>query len=253
MAQNQSQGFVSPYRNALVTGVSSGLGYGMARALLANKTSVYGMSRRDPAQTEAKDLLHWDNFYFQSVDLQALETIQSKMQDLLANMDHLDLVVLNAGILGRIQDMAHTSIDELNQLMVVNTYANKVVIDFLLHRKISCRQIVAISSGASVSGNRGWNGYSLSKASLNMLIQLYANEMPESHIVSLAPGLIDTAMQDFIYSLDEDERYPKILSLKQKKGTSDMPGSIEAGQNIVNILPDLLSLPSGSFQDVRAL
>ena len=97
-------------------------------------------------------------------------------------------------------------------------------------------QVIAISSGASQSGSRGWNGYSLSKAALNMLVKLYAGERPETHFTSLAPGLIDTAMQDYLTNLPEDSRYAPLEVLKAAKGTPKMPDG-----------PDLCTPPGRSI------
>ena len=43
--------------------------------------------------------------------------------------------------------------------MDVNVWTNKVLIDVLFEQLDSIDQIVAISSGATGSGARGWNAY----------------------------------------------------------------------------------------------
>ena len=113
--------------------------------------------------------------------------------------------------------------------------------------------MVAISTGASQSGNRGWNGYSLSKAALNMLIQLYAGERPETHFTSFAPGLVDTAMQDYLTNLPRDDRYPPLEILKAAKGTESMPDGETCARKLIEVFPKLLSLASGSYADIRRL
>lgn len=144
-------------------------------------------------------------------------------------------------------------LDEIEKVMNVNVWANKVLIDLLFRRLDEIDQIVAISSGASVSGSRGWNAYALSKATLNMLISLYAKEFSNTHFCALAPGLIHTKMQDYIYPLEEEEKYPVIKKLKEAHGTSKMPEPAEAAKVISKGIENVRNYESGLFLDVRKM
>ncbi len=235
-------------KKAFITGVSSGLGMGMARAVLEGGGEVWGCSRREnPELAEAFP----GRFHFQSIDLKNAEAGMTALRQLLKEVPSLDYAILNAGVLPPIQDMRDTDLDSLRETMEINLWANKWIIDGLVETVPSIRQIVAISSGAAVSGSRGWNGYSLSKAALNMLIKLYATELPDIHFAALAPGLIDTAMQDYLTGLPDDERFSTVARLKQAKGTSDMPDAATAGKRCVELLPKLAQVESGSFVDIR--
>ncbi|MGC9342520.1 MAG: SDR family NAD(P)-dependent oxidoreductase, partial [Bacteroidales bacterium] len=137
----------------------------------------------------------------------------------------------------------------------VNVWANKVLIDVLFDTVGTIKQLVAISSGASVSGSRGWNAYALSKAGLNMLIDLYSKEHTNCHFCSLAPGLIETGMQDYIKSLPEEmeKEYPVIRKLKDARGTDKMPDPVEAASRIADSISKALDYESGRFLDVRKI
>ena len=113
-------------------------------------------------------------------------------------------------------------------------------------------RVVAISSGASLSGSRGWNGYSLSKAALNMLIKLYAGERPRP-FYSLAPRLVDTAMQDYLTNLPADARYAPLQILKDAKGTEAMPDGARCARRLIELFPQLLQRESGAYADIRKL
>ena len=176
-----------------ITGASSGLGLALAEAYLNRGWTVYAVSRRTP-----DNLLSHHTFHHATLDLRDHNRTPGVIADLLGDLDHLDLAILNAGIMGRIEDMANTGLDELKEVMDVNVWANKTVIDSLFSEIETIDQIVTISSGASVNGNRGWSGYSVSKAALNMLTKLYAREHPDTHFCALAPGVIDTAIQEEI-------------------------------------------------------
>jgi NAD(P)-dependent dehydrogenase (short-subunit alcohol dehydrogenase family) len=114
-------------------------------------------------------------------------------------------------------------------------------------------QVVAVSSGAAVSGARGWNAYSLSKAALNMMMKLYAAERPLTHFSALAPGLVDTDMQKAMRALPADARFPTVDRLKKAAGTADMPDPATAALRVMEAVPRLRALKSGEFQDIRAL
>ena len=148
--------------------------------------------------------------------------------------------------------MTNTPLEDFKSIMHTNVWANKLLLDEIL-KTTEVSQVVTISSGAAVNGNKGWGAYSMSKAALNMLTKLYAAEYPETHFCALAPGLIDTAMQDYLCGLEKEEDFPSINKLKNARGTENMPGPDEAGQKIAAVIPELLDLKSGSFTDVRSM
>ncbi len=234
--------------NILITGTSSGVGYGLAKLYLGQGNVVYGISRKMNEVLEA-----FSDFSFLSLDLNHFSKIESDIPLFLDGISSLDLVILNAGILNEIKDLKDTSLDEIKKVMDINVWSNKILIDALFQLSIPIHQIVAISSGASVSGSRGWNAYALSKATLNMLIELYSKEKADTHFTSLAPGLIDSNMQDYIYSLEEEEKFPVIKKLKSAKGTDAMPGPEEASKIISEGIKKARNYESGEFLDVRKI
>jgi NAD(P)-dependent dehydrogenase (short-subunit alcohol dehydrogenase family) len=230
-----------------ISGASSGLGYGLAKGYLEMGYEVYGCSRREP-----KDLVE-QGLHFAGIDLN--DSVKGKRDfcKLINDVLHFDLVILNAGKLGQIRDMKETSLEDLRETMEINVWSNKWLLDCLFADERSIEQVVAISSGASQSGSRGWNGYSLSKSALNMLIKLYAGERSETHFTSLAPGLIDTAMQNYLTSLPQDPRYKPLDILKAAKGTEIMPDGETCARRLIEVFPKLLQVASGSYADIRKL
>ncbi len=234
--------------NILITGTSSGVGFGLSKIYLKKGHNVFGISRK------SNDVLNkHTNFRFLSQDLSEFREVESKIPQFLENVPSLDLVILNAGILNEIKDLQDTSLDEIRKVMDVNVWANKILTDSLFKLQIPIGHVVGISSGASVSGSRGWNAYALSKATLNMLIDLYSKEHESTHFTSLAPGLIDSEMQDYIYSLSEQEKFPVIKKLKSAKGTSRMPDPEEAARIISEGIEKAKKYDSGAFLDVRKI
>ena len=231
----------------LITGVSSGIGHGLAEAYLRKGARVYGVSRREP-----DDLLRQETFHFRQADLGDHEATKQTLASLLADVQQLDVVVLNAGILTTFGDMAETSLDELKDAMEINVWANKTVLDSVFDAVRRVDQVVAMSSGAAVSGNRGWNGYAVSKAALNMLVQMYARERPDTHFFSFAPGLVDTAMQEYLCSLPTDDRYPTLEPMQAKRGTDEMPTADMLADRLIAVFQRIAAeAESGGFARIN--
>lgn len=234
--------------NILITGTSSGIGEAMAAYYLENGHQVFGISRRE------NDFLNgFPSFHFLSQDLTLFDYLEGNVKKFLKPVAQLDRVILNAGYLNEIRDMKDTDLESMKRAMDINVWSNKLLLDILISSVHQIDQVVAISSGVAVNGSRGWNGYAISKAALNMLIQLYAAENPGIHFTSLAPGIIDTRMQDYIASISEDEAFPVIQNLKKVKGTPHMPGPEEAAPQLAKAIEKIQQYRSGSFIDIREI
>ena len=230
---------------ALITGISRGLGRGLAEVFSAEGFRVLGCSRTGEVFNT--------NIHHQACDLSQTAQINHCLETLLANVTSLDVVILNAGIVGDIKDMSMTSVEELEKMMTVNVWSNKLILDYLLQSAIQIGQIILMSSGAAVLGSRGMGGYALSKAALNMLTKLYAHEFASTHIVSIAPGLIDTDMMNYLCNDTDSETFPALQRLKDARGTDSMQTPEVAARKILESLPALKNFASGSFVDLRQI
>jgi NAD(P)-dependent dehydrogenase (short-subunit alcohol dehydrogenase family) len=78
--------------------------------------------------------------------------------------------------------------------------------------------------------------------------------MPDTHLVSLAPGLVETGMQDYIRDEVDSEEFPSVQKLKEARGTENMPKPRDAADRILDLLDDLReNHESGDFVDLRNL
>ncbi|NPB07618.1 MAG: SDR family NAD(P)-dependent oxidoreductase [Aquificae bacterium] len=225
----------------MITGIGSGLGKALVEEALSRSWEVFALSRKNP-------LGEREGLHFFPCDLRALESIHLCLEKLLEGVERLELVILNAGILGKLKDMREVSLWEMEEVMRVNLWANKVIIDSLSELGLRVDQLIAISSGAARNCNRGWNAYSISKASLNCLIKLYSHELPETHMIALAPGLVLTPMLEEVMSEDE-EKFPSVGRIKRSPKL--LP--VDAARFILDSLELLRTYESGSFVDVRDL
>lgn len=228
-----------------ITGTSSGLGHGLAAEFLEQGRDVHGLSRRAAG-------IESSHFHEIRADLAQLDTIDVALDRLIGNTD-IELAILSAGMIGEFKAMPAVTMDELRQAMDINVWANKLILDWFTRHQAP-RQIVLISSGAAVTGNRGWGSYALSKATLNMLTQLYSHDLPNTHLTALAPGLVHTAMQDKINADANPDEFPSVKRLQQARGTPAMPEPRDVARRIAAALPRLRqNYTSGAFADIRQL
>lgn len=225
-------------KNILITGCSSGLGLALTQFYLEKGFNVYGISRSKPNIAN-------ENFHFKSFDLSKIKEIKPVLKDFIQNIKSIENVYLNAGMLGEIKSSFDLSIDELNEVYELNVYANKELLDIL--SSIEVAKVVAISSGASHNGSKGWGSYSLSKAGVNMLINLYSTEMLNTRLYAIAPGVIETPMTDYIRFEIDDDIYTSAKRLKE----GHIQTASEAAKRLHEALDKSQDIKSGSFFDVR--
>ena len=227
-------------KNILITGCSSGLGLALSKYYLKKEYKVYGISRNKP---EIND----KNFIHRSFDLSQISKIKKELSDFIKDINTLETVFLNAGMLGKIKILEELSIDEMKEIYSLNVYANKELLDILMQMKV--KNILVISSGASKTGYKGWGSYSLSKAGVNMLVNLYSNEMTNTKIIALAPGVIKTPMTDYIrFEIDGD-----IFSSAKKLNEGTVQTPDETAIKIDILINKIDNFPTGSYIDVRLI
>ena len=240
---------MAQHETILITGASAGIGLALTKLWLERGDRVLALQRRSSA------LLGHPNYRERRADLADLEAVPAHVRELVSGVNEIDRVVLNAAIAAPLRDMADTPLADLKQLMDVNAWANKQVLDALYGSGTRMRQVIGISSGAAVRGSRGWNGYSLSKAAFAMLIQLYAAERPETHFCSLMPGIVQTQMQDDLAETtpEQREKFPALQRLLAARGTPDMPLPDAAAPALLAAFDRALKEPSGALLNLREL
>ena len=225
-------------KNILITGCSSGLGLALTNYYLEKGFKVFGISRNKPK-------IQNENFIHKSFDLLNISKIKEELSTFILDIKEINTVFLNAGMLGKIKILSELSIQELNEVYALNVYANKELLDILMNIKVE--NIILISSGASKNGYKGWGSYSLSKAGVNMLVNLYSNEMFNTKILALAPGVIKTPMTDYIrFELDENI-FPSVKKLNV--GVVQTP--LETAIKIDNLINNIAEFESGTYIDIR--
>jgi len=192
----------------LITGISSGFCESIAKLCLERGDTVYAFGRHNN-----KLFINHAGYFFLHVDLGDIGMLRENIKTFVKK-HHFDLVILNAGMLGDIKELGETSLDEIHGIMDLNVWANKHIIDTLdLHAEVD--QLIAISSGAAVNSHKGWGAYAISKAALNTMIKIYAEEKPWTHFSSIDLGIVMTPDLKAVLEKADAEIYPSVSHIKE--------------------------------------
>lgn len=113
--------------------------------------------------------------------------------------DQVDLLVNNASLLGPggrdpLRPLGRYPLSTLERVYQVNVLAPLALAQLVLPRMPDGGVIVNVSSDAAVEPFAGWGGYGSSKAALDQLTAVLAEEHPTLRIYSLDPGDMRTQM-----------------------------------------------------------
>ena len=189
--------------NVALIGASGGIGQAML-GLLANDPRVARVSAfsRAPQTAELPGVSHGH------IDLED-ETSIAAAADSIAEDDALDLVIVTSGILWSGAElrpekaMKELNAEGLGRVFAVNAVGPALVAKHFLPRlrKGSKTLFAALSARVgSIGDNRlgGWYSYRASKAALNMLLKTlsieHARQWPDSAVIGLHPGTVDTGL-----------------------------------------------------------
>ena len=191
---------------ALVTGASRGIGAATATALAAQGAHVILTART------AKDLEAVEDAIFDAggsatiapLDLTDGDSIARLAAAVAERWGKLDILVLNAAMLGTLSPVSAIDGVEFARLFTLNVTAQQVMIasfDALL-RKSDSGRLVALTSSVGSSPRAFWGAYGASKAALENLVDSYGDEVTNLSQVRTAivdPGRTRTAMRAKAY------------------------------------------------------
>jgi NAD(P)-dependent dehydrogenase (short-subunit alcohol dehydrogenase family) len=134
-----------------------------------------------------------------TLDLKAHDKIDALGPTIYQRWGKLDILVGNAGILGPLSPLGHITADAWGEVIEVNLTANWRLIRTLdpLLRRSEAGRAIFVSSGAAQSPRAYWGPYAASKAGLEALVKVYANEVENTPVrVNLVnPGATRTGMR----------------------------------------------------------
>jgi len=191
---------------ALVTGASRGIGEAIAYSLAARGAHVVITARTAGGLEELEDRIHGigGSATIAPLDLTDGDSIARLASAMAERWQHLDMLVLNAAMLGTLTPVAAIDGKEFNRLLTLNLIAQQALIanfDPLLRRAASGR-LLALSTGVARTPRAYWGAYAASKAALEVLVTSYGAEMRNISNVRTAildPGGTRTQMRARAY------------------------------------------------------
>jgi benzil reductase ((S)-benzoin forming) len=145
------------------------------------------------------------------------------------------VLVNNAGIVDPVGPLGSLDDGELAAHLAVNLVAPVFLMNRFLRmtEAVPVRRIINISSGAGRRPVASWSAYCTGKAGLDMASRVLALEAQQRgaaiQVTSLAPGVLDTHMQEVVRAIP-DARFPDVARFRQLKDEGSLrdPGEIAA-------------------------
>jgi len=191
---------------ALVTGASRGIGAATALALAAAGAHVVLTART------AKGLEDVENAIFDAGGSATIAPLNLTETDSIARLGTaiggrwpaLDIMVLNAAMLGQLSAVPAIDPKEMAQILTLNVSAQAALIaafDPML-RKSAHGRVIGLTSSVGRNPRAYWGMYGASKAAFETLLASYGDEMEQISKVRTAildPGATRTAMRHKAY------------------------------------------------------
>ena len=195
---------------ALVTGASRGIGAATAEQLAAAGAHVILVARTAKALEEVEERIHaaGGTATIAPLDVTDGDSIARLAAAVAERWQALDILVLNAAMLGSLTPVEHIDAKEYSRLLATNLLAPQALIaafDPLL-RRAERADVIALTSSVGREPRAFWGAYGSSKAALETLVLAYADETEHAgrirvHIVD--PGATRTRMRQLAFPGEE--------------------------------------------------
>ena len=220
-------------KNALISGASRGLGLALARQLAEKGWGLILDARGKKTLEQARKELSQKT---KVIAIQGDVTVDAHRKKLLKAaqaLGGLDLIVNNASLLGPSPQpqLLEYPLDILEDVYRANVIAPLAIIQTLHSTLKPDACIINVTSDAAVEAYGGWGGYGSSKAALEHLSHIFAQENPSLRVYWVDPGDMRTKMQQ--------EAFPE-------EDISDRPLPEESVPGLIALIEG--TLPSGRYR-----
>lgn len=203
-------------RIALVTGASRGIGRAAAVALGAAGAHVILLARTVGGLEETDDEIRraGGKATLIPADLSDFAAIDQLGPAIGQRFGRIDILVLNAGVLGELAPISDIAPKVWRQVFDVNVEANWRLLralDPYLRASEAARVLVITSRVGGEVAKPFWGVYAASKAALEMLARTYAEEMKSSgvRVALLDPGAMRTKLRASAMPGEKAETLPE--------------------------------------------
>jgi len=195
---------------ALVTGASRGIGAATAEALAQAGAHVILVARTAKALEEVEERIHGagGSATIAPLDITDGDSVAKLATAVAGRWQALDVMVLNAAMLGSLTPVEHIDAQEYGRIIATNLLAPQALIaafDPML-RHAERADLVAVTSSVGSEPRAFWGAYGSSKAALETLVLSYADETEHAgkirvHVVD--PGATRTRMRQLAFPGEE--------------------------------------------------
>ncbi len=186
---------------ALVTGASRGLGYATAIHLAKAGAHIIATARTKGGLEELDDAVKAAGSLATLVpmDITDYPAIDRLGAAIFERWKKIDIVVGNAGTLGKLTPIAHLDQKVWDDAIAINLTSNFRLIRSMdpLLRASAHGRVVLVTSGLAYKCDPYWGAYSIGKAGLEALMKTYAGEVATTNIRvnCFSPGATRTRMR----------------------------------------------------------
>ena len=201
-------------RIAVVTGASRGLGRATALALAKEGAHIVALARTQGGLVELDDEIRslGGEATLVPVDMTDYPALDRLGAAIFERWKKLDILVGNAGVLGKLTPLPHVDQKLWDEVMAVNVTANYRLIRSLdpLLRASDAGRAVFITSGLAQKCWPYWGPYSISKAALEAMVKTYAGEIATTplRVNCFSPGPTRTKMRATAMPGEDPETLP---------------------------------------------
>lgn len=182
------------HKTILVTGATSGIGLEICNRIVEAGGNFIGLGRNTEklqAFIDQNELTLSQAISFDLIDLE-------KIQLLIANLPNkIDGLVHSAGI-AQVSPMHFFNLEDYDTIRKINLDSILLLFSELLKKKKINKHasVVFISSISAIRGARGNGLYAITKAALDCISKVYANELSAKYIRvnTIQPGMVETDM-----------------------------------------------------------
>lgn len=219
----------------IITGHSQGLGAALAATWLARGAHVIGIARSSNDALQAQYPAQLRQITLDLADSSAVHHWLHHDADWATWLhgQHMLWLFNNAGTVAPSAILGKQGAADIAHAVALNVAAPLMLADAVAAQRsttLSCA-IVHISSGAAHKAYPGWSIYGACKAALDQHARNAAAEHNGIAIVSIAPGVVDTAMQE---SLRHNAQFPIRERFSDLYHHKQLQSPVETAECVIN-------------------
>lgn len=220
-----------------ITGTSRGIGNALADLLLQDKSNfVFGISR-----TCSINYSNYKHIYLDLSDIHSVNNFSFEEHDPASRI----VLINNSGTIGEIKRVGNLSNETIIDTYNVNLTSPSVLMNKFVRTyrtNPAEKTILNISSGAGKYPIDAWSAYCASKAGLDLFTKVMNFEQSITgkgfRILSVAPGVVDTQMQEMLRRSDSNE-FSRLQDFVQYKKNGQLADPKYIASKFVEILSNM--------------